>query len=78
MAHYTRVLSKDENFPAFDELVRLIGDGHPDYKLTIESGDEEEWESLLLAGNDEVEVAVIERNPVASGSLGEDEVADFL
>ncbi|MGA7859468.1 MAG: hypothetical protein WCA11_16155, partial [Terracidiphilus sp.] len=48
------------------------------YKLTVEDGAEEEWESLLLSGNDEVEVAVLERNPVFDGSVGQDEVADFL
>jgi hypothetical protein len=78
MGYFTRVLSKQEEFPPFDELADLIRDGHPDYKLTIESGDEEEWESLLLSGNDEVEVAVIERNPVYDGSTGQDEIADFL
>jgi hypothetical protein len=78
LAYYTRVLSRQEEFPPFDELARLIRDGHPDYKLTIESGEEEEWETLLLSGNDEVEVAVIERNPVANGSTGQDEIADFL
>lgn len=78
MGHYTRVLSKDEEFPTFDELAQLIRASHPDYKLTIESADEEDWESLLLSSNDEVEVAVIERNPVFDGSTGQDEVADFL
>jgi hypothetical protein len=78
LAYYTRVLSKQEEFPPFDELARLIRDGHPDYKLTIESSEEEEWETLLLSGNDEVEVAVIERNAVANGSTGQDEIADLL
>jgi hypothetical protein len=78
VAHYTRVLSKDGQFPPFEELAQLIRSGHPDYKLTIESGDEEDWESLLLASDDEVEVAVIERNPVYDGSTGQDEIADFL
>jgi len=78
MAYYTRVLSKDEEFPAFDELARLVRDGHPDFKLTVESGGEDDWETLLLSGNDQVEVAVIERNPVSIGSTGQDEIADFL
>ncbi|HXR37749.1 MAG TPA: hypothetical protein VN776_01575 [Terracidiphilus sp.] len=78
MPYYTRVLSKDDEFPSFDELAQLIRAEHPDYKLSIESGDEEEWESLLLSGNDEVEVAVLERNPVYDGSIGQDEIADFL
>jgi hypothetical protein len=78
VGYYTRVLSKDEAFPSFEELARLIQDGHPDYKLTVESGDEEDWETLLLSGNDDVEVAVIERDPVANGSTGQDEIADFI
>lgn len=78
MAYYTRVLSKDYDFPSFEELARLIRDAHPDYRLTVESGDEEDWESLLLSGTDEVEVAVLERNPVEIGSVGQDEIADFL
>src|ERR1700691_5836301 len=78
MSYYTRVLSKDESFPSFEELARLVSDAHPDFKLTIESGDEEDWESLLISGNDEVEVAVIERNPVEIGSIGQDDIAEFL
>jgi hypothetical protein len=76
--YYTRVLSKDEAFPSIEELLEVLRAAHPDYKLTIESGDEEVWESLLLSGIDEVEVAVLERNPVFDGSLGQDEIADFL
>ena len=64
MGYYTRVLSKDEEFPPFDELAQLVRADHPEYRLTIEEGSEEEWETLLLSGNDEVEVALIERNPV--------------
>lgn len=78
MSYYTRVLSKQEEFPSFDELAQLIRDAHPDFKLTIESGEDDEWETLLLSGNDEVEVAVLERNPVYDGSTGQDEIADFL
>ena len=78
MAYYTRVLSKDESLPSFEELARLVSDAHPDFKLTVESGDEEDWESLLISGNDEVEVAVIERNPVEIGSVGQDDIAEFL
>ena len=78
MGYYTRVLSKDEEFPPFDELAQLIRTEHPEYKLTIEDGSEEEWESLLLSGPDDVEVALIGRNPVLDGSVGQDQVADFI
>ena len=33
---------------------------------------------MLLSGLDEVEVALVERNPVFDGSAGQDEVAEFL
>ena len=78
MSYYTRVLSKDAEFPPFDELADFISSSHPAYKLSVEEGTEEEWESLLLSGNDEVEVAVLERNPVSDGSLGQDEIAEFI
>ena len=78
MPYYTRVLSKDDEFPAFEELAELIRAQHPEFRLTIEEGSEEEWEVLLLSGLDEVEVALLERNPVMDGSVGQDEIADFL
>jgi hypothetical protein len=71
-------LSKLEEYPSLDELAQSISAEHPYYKLTLEAGTEEEWESLLLSGKDGVEVAVIERNPVYDGSVGQDEIADFL
>jgi hypothetical protein len=78
LGYFTRVLSKDEEFPPFDELAQLIAAEHADFKLTVEEGTEEEWETLLLSGTDEVEIALVERNPVFDGSPGQDEIADFL
>lgn len=78
MGYFTRVLSSDEEFPPLDELAQFIQAEQPQFKLTLESGTAEEWESLLLSGIDEVEVAVIERNPVFDGSVGQDEIADFV
>ncbi|MFZ0747095.1 MAG: hypothetical protein WAM85_22020 [Terracidiphilus sp.] len=75
MPYFTRVLSKDEEFPPFDELAQWIRTEHPEFKLTVEDGEEEEWETLLLSGNDEVEVALLERIP-AYDDLGE--VAEFI
>lgn len=78
MAYTTRVLSKDEAFPSFEELAEWISAEHPGYKLNVEEGTEEEWETLLLSSDDEVEVALLERNPVYDGSIGQDEIADFV
>jgi hypothetical protein len=78
MPYFTRVLSKDEEFPSLDELAQWVGTEHPGFKLTFEEGEEDEWETLLLSDDDEVEIAVLERNPVADGSVGQDEIADFI
>jgi hypothetical protein len=78
MAYYTRVLSKDDEFPSLDELAQRLRADHPDFRLTIEEGTEEGWESALLSGTDGVEVAIAERNPVYDGSVGQDEISDFM
>jgi hypothetical protein len=76
--YYTRVLSKDSEFPSVNELSQRLRADHPDFRLTIEEGTEEEWESALLSGTDGVEVAIVERNPVSDGSVGQDEISDFM
>lgn len=78
MRYYTRVLSKHEDYPALAELAEILRSNHPTCRLTIEDGTEEEWNSLLLSTEDEAEIAVIERNPVYDGSLGQDEIAEFV
>ncbi len=78
MSYSTRVISKDADFPEFDELALWIRDGHPDYRLTIEENAEDGWQTLLLVSDDDVEVALLERNPVYDGSPGQDEIADLL
>jgi hypothetical protein len=78
MGYYTRVLSKDAEFPSFEELEQFVLAEHPGFKLTLEEGTRDEWDSLLLSGTDDVEVAVVERNGVSDGSLGQDEIAEFV
>lgn len=78
LGYFTRILSKDEESPSFVELAQLLQDQHPQFKLVIEEGAEDEWETLLLASRDDVEVALIERNPVFDGSIGQDQIAEFI
>jgi hypothetical protein len=78
VAYHTRVLSKDDEFPPFDELAEFLSSNHPGFKLSIEDGSEDEWNTLLLSGQGDLEIALIERNPVVEGSLGQDEIAEFI
>jgi len=77
MNHSTRVLSRSPEMPDFADLKDKLEANHPDFRLRIEEGTEEEWESLLLLSTDEVEVALLERKPVFDGSMGQDELADL-
>jgi hypothetical protein len=78
VGHYTRVLSKQAEFPALDEMALLLSADHSGCKLTVEEGSEEEWDVLLLSGEDEIEIALIERNIVSEDSLGQDEIGQFM
>jgi hypothetical protein len=78
VAYFTRVLSKLDELPPLDELQDLLAAQHPHCTLSVEDGDEQEWESLLLSGEGGLEIAVIERHPVFDGSVGQDEIADFI
>jgi hypothetical protein len=78
VAYYTRVLSKNEDYPSFEELADLIRADHPSCRLAIEEGDDEEWDTLLLLGDDDVEIALLERHPVSDGSPGQDDIADLI
>jgi hypothetical protein len=78
VGYHTRVLSKHEDFPSLEELAQVLEGEHPSSKLTVEEGTEEDWESLLLSGDGELEIALIERFPVTDGSLGQDEIAEFV
>lgn len=78
MSYYTRVISKDEEFPEFEELAQWLTGEHPGYRLTIEENGEDGWQSLLLLDDDDVEVALLERSPIYDGSAGQDAIADLL
>ena len=78
MGYYTRVLSKHEDFPSLEDLSQFLSAEHPSVKLTVEEGDEDEWQTLLLSGHGELEIALLERNPVSEGSIGQDEIAEFI
>jgi hypothetical protein len=78
MPYYTRVLSRRSDCPHVDDLSAVLQDKFPNVALRLDDGERDAWRSLVLAHADGPEIAVIERNPVEAGSLGSDELAEFV
>src|SRR5436309_3108431 len=78
MGYYVRVLSPLDDAAPFHALAEALEGSASSVRLTIESGNAETWDQLLLAKSDDTPLAFIERNPVRQGELGAAEVAEFL
>lgn len=78
MGYYTRVLSKRVDAPTFQSLQSALSRGHHNAVLSCEDEGAIEWTNLLLSTSDETPIAVIERSPVTQGSLGQEEIEEFL
>jgi hypothetical protein len=78
VGYYTRVLSKRHDCLSLDSLRDSLGQKFPTMVLSLQDGDPGDWTALLLAHADGLEIAAIERNPVADGTLGADELAEFI
>ena len=76
MAYYIRLLTPSDEVLPLDELQDAVD---PDVTLSLEGGDSDSWDQLLLSLEDGTDVTVIERNPVADDeSLGAGEIVEFL
>ena len=75
MGYYIRVLALDSRLPPVAELRLCLPAGQ---ELDIEEGQESDWRQLILRHNSGNEIAVIERNPVLPGELGEEELNEFI
>jgi hypothetical protein len=78
MGYYTRVLSKRSDVPTHEELERILHAARPDVTISMEEGIGANWTNLVLSHREGPEIAAIERNPVADGSLGSEEIAEFI
>jgi len=77
MGYYIRVLATDETPLPGDELRGCLPD-KPSCELDFETKDEAGWSQLLLRHVGGPAIAVIERNPVLPGPLGEEEIGEFV
>jgi hypothetical protein len=78
MGYYTRVLTKRDEWPPHAELVAALRKVHSKAVLSCDENDPERWEALVLSHADGREIAAIERNPVSEGTLGGEEIAEFV
>jgi len=78
MGYYTRVLTKRADCPTYHELRAAVRKKRTDVTLERDEDESAEWTNLVLAHDDGTEIAAIERNVVAPGMLGADELAEFI
>jgi hypothetical protein len=78
MGYYTRILSNSEQCVSIDILSEEINLHNLPCQLEIDAEDSNLWASIILKLKDGSEIAIIERNPVESGSLGEEEINEFI
>jgi len=75
MGYYVRVLALDAAPVRVADLKDCLPSG---LELTIESGQENAWTELILTHKDGPDIALVERNEVATGELGEEEIREFM
>lgn len=78
MGYYTRVLSPSTHVPSIDQLRGVLNANSFKASLSVEPGPDDDWTGLLLAHESGVEIAAIERNPVGPGTIGAEEIDEFL
>jgi hypothetical protein len=71
----TRVFGTSEVLISLSELVSCVP---PEQGLNLEAGDESNWSQRVLRHKQGSEIALIEKDPVSPGSLGEAEIAEFV
>lgn len=75
---YIRFLSRSAKIVPVDKLEAGLKAKGLDATLTLDAGTPEARDQLLPSHPGGPEIAVIERNPVKAGSLGEQEVKEFV
>jgi len=75
MGSYIRVLAESDRKAPLQEIRTVLG---PKFQLVVEEGDEQDWRQLLLKHADGPEIALIERDPVVPGEIGEQEIDEQM
>lgn len=78
MGYYIRILTPTDGAVSPTKLRGILDSMGMGFNLELDSGGDEEWETLLLSHKDGVGISLIERNAVTPGSIGEEEIDEFL
>lgn len=77
MGYYIRVLAlKDDPIP-LQEIKDHLSEAELSINIEVEDGNDTQWNQILLKHDEELPIAVIERNPT-NEELGEEEIQEFL
>ncbi len=74
MANHIRVLAESDQRAPLSELRKVLGDA---FEVAVEEGDEQNWSQLVVKHKDGQEIALVERDPVAPGELGQHELDEL-
>lgn len=78
MGYYVRVLTPNDRIVTVTRLRSALANEGLSADLKIEEGDDQDWTQLVLSHAKGDEIAAIERNEVAAGTLGRDEIDEFI
>ncbi len=74
MANHIRVLAESDQKAPLGEVRKILG---PDFEVIVEEGIEDDWSQLLLKHSDGPEIALLERDLVSPGELGEQQLQEL-
>ena len=78
MGYYIRVLGTDDRDIPLSSLQDALNAEQLRISATVESGNDRQWNQLVLAHPNGPQIVSIERNPVVPGGLGDEELQEFL
>jgi hypothetical protein len=78
MAFYIRFLTEKENRIPVSQFKSCLESKNLKVSISLEIGTEDAWDEILLHHEDGKRIALIERNLVLLGSLGKEEIKEFI
>ena len=78
MGYYVRVLSKNSAIVSIDAIKSVIKQNGFNVRIDVDDESSVSWEQITVLHEDQIPICVIERNDVIEGSLGQDELEEFL